>query len=699
MKKKIVTLFILSIVIFSLSNLSVNKIAKAEETVTVIATQIGLSSYPTKTTYSYGESLDLTGMEVISFNSDGTSNPITDYTVEGFNSNQMGIQLIMIRYQNCTTYFSITVLPAKVKNITVVNSSTTSYTLTWDTIADIAYYEIYSLDDMSGTYSLFTTTVSNTYNFLSSTGKISNYQIRAIVNNNGVLIGEFSDPYVVATAPEKVENITAVNITDTSVELSWSAVAGATGYNIYRRAPFAMEYSLCGNTESFSFIDTNLKSGSAYQYKVCAYTLNTSITGEASPILDLSTKPSKVAVSYKAGDQKVRLTWRKVTGAASYDIYTGDDVSGYYLLTTLVGNENCVYTAEGLTTGASYSFYVIAHREYNGVAYDSATSDIQVVTIEEIQDTNISAKYFEDKTAFKNSSAYTKISYFRDSVNYSKSYVIPGLITTNVGGFSSNTMCPQGITFAENYLLLTAYDKLGQENSVIYVMDKDTKELITTIVLPTKTHVGGICYDGTNIWLTTGTRVSAVFFSDLEAAALEGNSYSFLSFRATCKVGFAASYITYYKDLLWIGSYDELKITNLYSYSIDDFETSVMLTKVDLVKMPTRVQGIAFTEDGYLILSRSCQLYKGLRGYMHRIDVYQPDFSYEDSGKIPLGACLNYVYTPSMNENITLNGNYLYVNFESGAFENASYKMDRVCALKLDSILNDNSELILASKK
>jgi hypothetical protein len=136
----------------------------------------------------------------------------------------------------------------------------------------------------------------------------------------------------------------------------------------------------------------------------------------------------------------------------------------------------------------------------------------------------------------------------------------------------------------------------------------------------------------------------------------------------------------------------------MYSYSIDDYDTSVTLTKLDSIKMPTRVQGIAFTEDGYLILSRSCQLYKGLRGYMHRIDVYQPDLASEGSGNISLGACLKYVYTPSMNEDIALNGEYLYVNFESGAFENASYKMDRVCALDLNSIINQNAELTLVDK-
>jgi hypothetical protein len=698
MKKKIITLFILLVVTFSLSSLFSYNPVKAAENITAEETvtpyQIGISQYPVKTTYAIGENLDFTGMVVIGFSYDGTSYPITDYTVEGYNSNQIGIQTITIRYQNCTTIFNITVVPSKVKNIAIVNSNMESYTLTWDAIADITYYEIYSLDDMTGTYSSFATSTSNSYTFYGSAGKIRSYQIRGVKDANGVrYTGEFSDTYSATTAPGKVENLAAVSSTDTSVELSWNAVVGATGYSIYRLAPSATNYVFCGNAMSTTYIDTKLNSGTAYKYKVYAYTLNTSFAGEFSSIIDTSTNPSKVALRFKAGDQKVRLTWSKVTGANSYDIYDGEN-----LLKTLVGIENCTYTVEGLTTGETYSFYAIAHREYNGKTYNSNKSDIQEITLEEIEDTNRSPKYFADKTAFKNSAAYTNISSFKDNVNYAKSFVIPGLITTNVGGFSSNTMCPQGITFAEDYMLLTAYDKSAQENSVIYVMDKETKELLTTLVLPTKAHVGGICFDGTNVWVTTGSKVSAILFSDMMAAVEEAKEYSFVAFRAVCKVGISASYITYYHEKLWVGSYNELKTTNMYSFSIDDYDTSVSLTKVDSIKMPTRVQGIAFTEDGYLILSRSCQLYKGLRGYIRRIDVYQPDFTMEGSGKIPLGTCLNYVYTPSMNEDIALNGDYLYVNFESGAFENASYKMDRVCALKLDAIIPQKSELTFAVK-
>jgi hypothetical protein len=114
--------------------------------------------------------------------------------------------------------------------------------------------------------------------------------------------------------------------------------------------------------------------------------------------------------------------------------------------------------------------------------------------------------------------------------------------------------------------------------------------------------------------------------------------------------------------------------------------------------MPTRVQGVSFTDDGYLILSRSCQLYQGLRGYMRRIEVYQPDLKNGEGKTISIGSAINCIYTPSMNEGIALKGSYLYVLFESGAFPDASYKMDRICAIKLNSVLGESIVMARSEK-
>jgi hypothetical protein len=72
---------------------------------------------------------------------------------------------------------------------------------------------------------------------------------------------------------------------------------------------------------------------------------------------------------------------------------------------------------------------------------------------------------------------------------------------------------------------------------------------------------------------------------------------------------------------------------------------------------------------------------------MRRIDVYLPEISEEDTGSMDLGECIKYEYVPSMNEGIAIDGKYLYVLYESAAFQNASYKVDRISAFELKKLL------------
>ena len=81
-------------------------------------------------------------------------------------------------------------------------------------------------------------------------------------------------------------------------------------------------------------------------------------------------------------------------------------------------------------------------------------------------------------------------------------------------------MCPQAITFAGKYLLITAYDTYSEEKSVIYVMNKYNRKLLTVIVLPNKTHGGGICYDGKTVWVTNGQKISGIAFTDIKLCGI-----------------------------------------------------------------------------------------------------------------------------------------------------------------------------------
>lgn len=649
---------------------------------------IQMKQYPSKTIYYKGENIDLSDMVVEGVYSDGTSKVITDYSVSGFDSNLLGIQSIIINYQGQTAVFSVTVLPAKITNVAESGCSTTSFTLTWDAVSGVSNYEIYVYDDLTGDYVFTTTSVNNNVTLYFPSGTIHKVKICSAGYENGIEFkSEMSDPFTAATAPEVVTGLTSVENHSTSISLSWNRVDGATGYIIYRSPSSKNDYSFQAVSDTSNYTDKGLSSGTAYKYKVSAYTYDKAFYGAASSVIDTTTAPAKTVLKCKSGDQKVRLTYSKVKGATYYDIYTGNDTLGYTLLSTRKASNksSCIY--QDLIMGNTYSYYIVARRVYKGATYDSPLSDIVTVEIKKPEATSTQAKFYTTKSDFVKSWTYQNLKFFKKHVSYSKSIIIPGLITTNVGGFSSANMCPQGITFAGNYLLQTAYDLAGEENSVIYVINKSTKILITTLILPSKTHAGGISFDGVNVWVPYGKKLYSFQFSEVENAVASGNPYTNVTFNTTCTMPDTVSYLTYFYDKIWIGTYNECEGKNMYSYTIADKDTKPVLTQADIVAMPNRVQSVAFTNTGDLIISRSCQVSEGYRGYLHQIDVYTPNYTKTVNGVIQLGDLVNSVEMPSMNEGIAINGSYLYVTFESAAFKESIYKMDRICAFKLTSII------------
>ena len=70
---------------------------------------------PAKLTYNYGEALDTTGMTVTATYSDGTSEPVNNYTVSGYNPETYGTQTVKVTYLGKSATFTVEVLDTRVK--------------------------------------------------------------------------------------------------------------------------------------------------------------------------------------------------------------------------------------------------------------------------------------------------------------------------------------------------------------------------------------------------------------------------------------------------------------------------------------------------------------------------------------------------------------------------------------------------------
>lgn len=163
-------------------------------------------------------------------------------------------------------------------------------------------------------------------------------------------------------------NVKVTSVAYNKLKVSWSAVTKAEKYIVYRcnsKGTVIKSWTL--NTSARTFTDNGLTTGTTYYYKVRAYrSLNgVNYYGEYSSIK--SGKPSLSKVSSvkvaKGGTQKVKISWKKISGASGYVVYQSTKKSsGFKAVKTVKGNSTVKYTTAKLKKGKTYYFKVKAYR-------------------------------------------------------------------------------------------------------------------------------------------------------------------------------------------------------------------------------------------------------------------------------------------------------------------------------------------------
>ncbi len=180
-------------------------------------------------------------------------------------------------------------------------------------------------------------------------------------------------------APTTPTNLTSSNITENSIDLSWTASTdniGVTGYDVYQNGTYL------ANTANTNYSVTGLSASTSYSFYIIAKdaagnesnaSSSISVTTGA-PDTEAPTAPTNLASS-NITDSSVDLNWTASTdnvGVTGYDIYQ----NGTYLANTT----NTNYLVTGLSASTTYSFHVIAKDAAGNES--SASSSISVTTNE-----------------------------------------------------------------------------------------------------------------------------------------------------------------------------------------------------------------------------------------------------------------------------------------------------------------------------
>ena len=289
----------------------------------------------------------------------------------------------------------------------------------------------------------------------------------------------------------------------------------------------------------------------------------------------------------------------------------------------------------------------------------------------------------------KESNAYNTYPDFFKRVDFTpnKNFIIPGL---------NSSMIPQGMCDTGESVLISAYDKNKENNSCIYVIKKSTGKLIKTVYLyDSKSHVGGLAYDGKNIWVGNGkeSTVSKILLSSIkdakDGAFVQCDKYEVKTVNGE---NVASDFVAYSDNILWIGQFKNKDSAYIYGYDISQVNSlNLEPTEKYRIKIPKKIQGMAFDKSDRIILSQSYG-----RNNSSKIYVYdKPEYILQEN--IYTTELLNPIKTiiaPPCSENIFIgDDDLLYILFESGADfyrngrgnkECAKTPVDRVCPITLE---------------
>lgn len=162
--------------------------------------------------------------------------------------------------------------------------------------------------------------------------------------------------------PAKVSGLKVAKQADKSLSFSWNKVSGVN-YRLmfYQGSKVISTKYATGNSYTY----TKLKSGTVYTLRVTPYRIvnGQNVYANSTGSVKTATAPAKVKLSQakRSGKNKVKLTWKKVSGASGYEIFmrTGN---GKYKKIKIVGNAKTVsFTKSGLSRKKSYSFRIRAY--------------------------------------------------------------------------------------------------------------------------------------------------------------------------------------------------------------------------------------------------------------------------------------------------------------------------------------------------
>lgn len=143
--------------------------------------------------------------------------------------------------------------------------------LTWKSVPNASEYVVYRATAKDGTYTKMYTTTSTSYtNTSAKVGTKYYYKVRAVSAQSGIFNSNCSA--IKAVTCDCARPVLSIELKSETGKprLTWEAISGATGYDIYRATSENGTYTKIYTASSTRLTNTSAKAGTRYYYKIRA---------------------------------------------------------------------------------------------------------------------------------------------------------------------------------------------------------------------------------------------------------------------------------------------------------------------------------------------------------------------------------------------------------------------------------------------
>lgn len=287
-----------------------------------------------------------------------TTTSKTSYTVSGLSGyTSYTFRVTALKKLANGTYLAASPVTIKAKTLlgtpSSVKSSATSstITLTWSKVTNAEKYQVRQYKN--GKWTTLTTTKKTSYKISKlKSGTKYKFSVRAVVGKSTYGTAKELSAYTLLPTPSKVK---VASTTTSTAKLSWSKVSGASSYEVY--AYLDGKWTKVATSKKTSVTVKKLPSGKKTKLKVRAVSKNvkSAFSSEVSA-LTLVGKVSSLKTSLRK-TSSITMTWKKTTGATSYEIYRYTNGKWNKIGTT----KKTTYTdSKSLSKGTQYQYKVRA---------------------------------------------------------------------------------------------------------------------------------------------------------------------------------------------------------------------------------------------------------------------------------------------------------------------------------------------------